>query len=603
MLALDKQCAQVPPTVVRIRRKAGVVVQDCDLYIGRAMGRGGWSLPKSIWHNPYTLRKNTIEESLELYRKHLIASPKLLASLPSLSGKRLGCWCAPSPCHGNVLVKLFNERVGTKPFVERPTGFGDLPIEIMVLVASLILDQPETFCALQMTSMNIRIVLGDSNLPQLSLCAMRKAIWWVKNRKSSLFVTGAAGTGKTHFCKMLAKASALPGFRKKVQFTATTWKAALLLDGEARTLHSALGINPTDLTAKSIEKLCSRPGARKRIASIDVIVIDEASMLSAELLTHLDWLLRFCNNRESVPFGGTQLVLVGDLLQLPPADRNAKYFFECDSWKNASTHMVELTAPMRQSTDHPWFFLLCRVREGKQTEGDLIFLKNLVRRGRGEKELLAEFEAGRKLPILCTHNKDISRLNAKAMQNLSPSFTIHSTFPRGVDPEKYRLPLSVDLSTGTLCITTARTPALESNDQGDIVDQEYQLFPPGTILTFERIVGTSMLVERENRHFMVEHVAKRVSEMAHNGVERIHEICYCPLKPAYGVSIHFSQGMTLSSIDVRLGRNVFAPGQAYTALSRVPLSDDVRLAEFDPASIITSKKAIKFYEDMRRGGF
>lgn len=95
--------------VVRIRRKGGAVVQNCDIYIGRACNMGGWKLPKSKWHNPYTVREaGSATEAVALYKEYIMKSPTLLRDLPELRGKTLGCWCKPGPCHGDVLVELLN---------------------------------------------------------------------------------------------------------------------------------------------------------------------------------------------------------------------------------------------------------------------------------------------------------------------------------------------------------------------------------------------------------------------------------------------------------------------------------------------------------------
>ena len=103
------------PTVVRIRRKGGVVVQDCDLYIGRAINMGGWSLKDSKWRNPFKKNKESSENILEKYEKH-VRETGLINDIRELDGKRLGCWCTNSEenpdayvCHGNVLVKLWRE--------------------------------------------------------------------------------------------------------------------------------------------------------------------------------------------------------------------------------------------------------------------------------------------------------------------------------------------------------------------------------------------------------------------------------------------------------------------------------------------------------------
>lgn len=96
-------------SVVRIRRKGGVVVQDCDVYIGRKCTMGGWNLPESKWANPFSIKEcGSAKEAVRRYDEYIRQNPELLKALPELKGKRLGCWCSPNPCHGDVLVRLAN---------------------------------------------------------------------------------------------------------------------------------------------------------------------------------------------------------------------------------------------------------------------------------------------------------------------------------------------------------------------------------------------------------------------------------------------------------------------------------------------------------------
>jgi uncharacterized protein DUF4326 len=97
--------------VVKIQRRHGQVVQDCDIYIGRRVARGGWDLPASKWANPFSVTAcgGSVEKAVTLYEEYLLNSPTLLACLPELRGKVLGCWCKPGPCHGDVLVRLVSQ--------------------------------------------------------------------------------------------------------------------------------------------------------------------------------------------------------------------------------------------------------------------------------------------------------------------------------------------------------------------------------------------------------------------------------------------------------------------------------------------------------------
>lgn len=96
-------------TVVKIQRRNGQVVQDCDVYIGRQVSRGGWNLPNSKWANPFTVVKaGSVEKAVALFESYLLKNEELMASIGELRGKVLGCWCKPGPCHGDVLAKLAN---------------------------------------------------------------------------------------------------------------------------------------------------------------------------------------------------------------------------------------------------------------------------------------------------------------------------------------------------------------------------------------------------------------------------------------------------------------------------------------------------------------
>ncbi len=100
-------------SVVRIQRKGGVVVQDCDIYIGRRCTMGGWNLAQSKWHNPFVVPKNATDEQLTeiltKYSQYVRSSSELWNALPELRGRVLGCWCKPKRCHGDVLLSLLAE--------------------------------------------------------------------------------------------------------------------------------------------------------------------------------------------------------------------------------------------------------------------------------------------------------------------------------------------------------------------------------------------------------------------------------------------------------------------------------------------------------------
>ena len=105
-----------PSIVVPLRRVRGAIVQNCDVYIGRSCKRGGWDLDHSDWNNPFTVwDMGSVDKALQRYEYYIKHErPDLLARLPELIGKRLGCWCKPGPCHGDILLKILEERYGKR---------------------------------------------------------------------------------------------------------------------------------------------------------------------------------------------------------------------------------------------------------------------------------------------------------------------------------------------------------------------------------------------------------------------------------------------------------------------------------------------------------
>ena len=95
-----------------MKRNKDGIVQNCDVYIGRANFMGGWQLDHSFWANPFKVKEHkSVEEVVEKYEEYIRGKPDMLARIPELKGKVLGCWCKPGPCHGDVLVTLLGEMI------------------------------------------------------------------------------------------------------------------------------------------------------------------------------------------------------------------------------------------------------------------------------------------------------------------------------------------------------------------------------------------------------------------------------------------------------------------------------------------------------------
>ncbi len=123
----EKRGGESKTVVVHIKRDQGQITQDCDVYIGRECKMGGWNLSQSIWYNPFSLQKYGGDRTkvLQLYEKYIRNNASLLSRIDELQGKRLGCWCKPKACHGDVLVKLLKERALSLPLPSSSSSMSD----------------------------------------------------------------------------------------------------------------------------------------------------------------------------------------------------------------------------------------------------------------------------------------------------------------------------------------------------------------------------------------------------------------------------------------------------------------------------------------------
>ncbi len=110
--ATETQSVPSPATVVHLTQSKGKIVQDCAIYIGRVCNMGGWKLSQSKWHNPYSVKQYGRDGALDRYKTYIESNENnLLDDLHELAGKRLGCWCKPNRCHGDILRELFKKEV------------------------------------------------------------------------------------------------------------------------------------------------------------------------------------------------------------------------------------------------------------------------------------------------------------------------------------------------------------------------------------------------------------------------------------------------------------------------------------------------------------
>ena len=363
---------------------------------------------------------------------------------------------------------------------------------------------------------------------------------------ANVFLTGEPGAGKTHTIGRYIVWLREQG--KSVAVTASTGIAASHLGG--RTIHSWSGVGLSKvLTQGDVEDILKRNKSARRISDTEVLIIDEISMLSGVLLDTLDMLFQTIR-LDQRPFGGMQIVLVGDFFQLPPVskDKEEPRSFESEVWKQANLRTCYLTEQYRQE--------------------DILFL-NLLRAVRGgavEKKhhaLLCEQNTisyeGREPTILHSHNREVDRDNILRLDALSgkeyvfemdkegPKHLVEMLVKGCISPE------SLKLKEGAMVMFTKNNP-----EQGFINGTL------GTIVGFNSEYGLPTVETFDGRVIIAEQMNWDVSEDG----EVVASIKQIPLRLAWSVTIHKSQGSSLDAAEINLSR-VFVEGQGYVALSRV----------------------------------
>ena len=396
-------------------------------------------------------------------------------------------------------------------------------------------------------------------------------------RRDNIFLTGAGGTGKTSLVKMFMRNHA--GSRY-IAVTSTTGTSALILNGT--TIHSYLGIGCGNSSIDVIvQKIFSWSWLRKRWLSLDCLFIDEISMLDPDLFDKIEEIARIVRNSKK-PFGGIQLS--GDFCQLPCVGTD-RFCFEASSWNKCIDHTIYLTEIIRQN--NPVFQeVLNSIRMGDITEQVREVLDSRV-----GVELHNTF--GIKPTKLYSKNIDVDRVNNEELDTLAEDgrqfyeyemeFHVYSGVSnKETVIEKYKKSCNAPL---TLQICKGSQVMLLKN-----LDMENGLAngSRGVVIGFVNEMPVVRFLNGEER--LIEHNEWEVEE----NEKRILQARQIPLKVAYAISIHRSQGCSLDYAEVDLS-GIFEYGQAYVALSRVKSLEGLSIVSIDYDLIVAHPKAVEYY--------
>uniref|UniRef100_A0A8C2IGF0 ATP-dependent DNA helicase PIF1 n=1 Tax=Cyprinus carpio TaxID=7962 RepID=A0A8C2IGF0_CYPCA len=394
----------------------------------------------------------------------------------------------------------------------------------------------------------------------------------------NVFFTGSAGTGKSFLLKRII--GSLPP--KSTYATASTGVAACHIGGT--TLHSFAGIGSGSAPLEQCIELAQRPGVMQHWTSCKHLVIDEISMVEAEFFDKLEAIARSIR-RSTEPFGGIQLIVCGDFLQLPPVTKGkdkANFCFQSRSWRKCIHMNLELTEVRRQ-TDKAFISLLQAVRVGRVTEEVTAQLLRSAYHSIERDGILAT--------RLCTHKDDVELTNENKLKQLPGVMRVFEAVDS--DPMLFQTidalsPVSrmLQLKVGAQVMFTKNLDVqrgLVNGARGVVVD-----FQPGNqgLPRVRFLCGAVEVIKRERWMFK-----------ASGGLYLSRQ--QLPLKLAWAISIHKSQGMTLDCVEISLAR-VFESGQAYVALSRARSLEGLRVMDFDPRVVQANQDVLLFYKRLRK---
>jgi hypothetical protein len=390
----------------------------------------------------------------------------------------------------------------------------------------------------------------------------------------NIFLTGPAGTGKSFVINHIKKWAT--DNEKNFAITALTGCAAVLIDG--KTLHSTLGLGLGDKPVETIVnkmKKCNRPQF-VRLRKMDLLVIDEVSMMSDDMLEKVSGVLCMIRG-DSRPYGGVQVVFAGDMCQLGPVTGN--WCFQSPLWKEVVHEMHTLTTVVRQSGDKLFLQILQFLRKGKCTKK--ILDKLLACQG-------TVFGEGIKPTRLFPRRANVDKINQKEYDNLVNAgaleklYTTRATSPNEAKAEASMIwakhsgiPLQTQLCVGAQVVVTANI----DQDSGIINGTRGVVVDVGIEPTICLLDGRQVVIQMRKTK---------------DDTEKL-EVEYMPLKYAWALTVHSAQGMTLDAAEIDLGHSIFAHGQAYTALSRVKNLKAVKIIDVDPHSFIIDPLVKKLY--------
>ena len=408
-----------------------------------------------------------------------------------------------------------------------------------------------------------------------------KAFNTIERTHSNLLILGQAGTGKSTFINYLKSAS-----KKRIICACPTAVSALNVGGQ--TIHSLFQIQPRDFIMPELLKLKAKP--RNILNAADVLVIDEISMVAPDLLDAIDILARAARHNNA-PFGGLQVVAIGDLFQLPPViTRDAMdyyktsygyenaYFFDSNVYKRADFIRYDFDLVYRQN--------------------DVMLLENLKKLRKNDLNILSFFNECKiddserlKNAVLITPFRAVAeRINATRLSEINAPEIVYTGELNGTFQERdVPAPMNLTLKIGALVVFVKNGDKWHNGSTGIVRNLGAK------DITVELLnKNRDVVIVKPETWQKIEYIRDENDRLQEHEVGSFKQF---PLNLGYAMTIHKAQGKTLDSVIVDISRGAFAHGQTYVALSRTRNASDMHISvPLRPRDIIFDSRVLDFVD-------